>query len=274
MVIRWLMAACLVGGLGLPAGADEAPRRVLSMNLCTDQLAMLLAAPGQLVSVSHVARDPRASALADQAMAYPVNHGDAEEIYLARPDLVLADSFAKPGTVQLLRRLGRRVELFDAAQSFDELRRNLIRMGDLLGRQDQARAMVARFDADLAALGRPSANRPRAAMYAANGYSEGPDSLAGEIIDAAGFANLAETLGVGGGGTVPLEVLMLAAPDLVISGEPYPGASRSEEILRHPGLTALTARNPSRVMADRDWVCATPQVLRAVAALAAAREAM
>ena len=42
MVIRWLMVACLAGGLGLPAGADEPPRRVLSMNLCTDQLAMLL----------------------------------------------------------------------------------------------------------------------------------------------------------------------------------------------------------------------------------------
>ena len=32
-----------------------------------------------------------------------------------------------------------------------------------------------------------------------------------------GLAPLAETLGVGGGGTVPLEVLMLAAPDLVIT---------------------------------------------------------
>ena len=29
------------------------------MNLCTDQVAMLLAAPGQLISVSDLAQDPR-----------------------------------------------------------------------------------------------------------------------------------------------------------------------------------------------------------------------
>ena len=93
MVTRAVLAGCLAGCLALGLGQpvlSAPPQHVVSMNLCTDQLAMLLAAPGQLVSVSHVARDPRASALADQAMAYPVNHGDAEEIYLAKPDLVLA----------------------------------------------------------------------------------------------------------------------------------------------------------------------------------------
>ena len=47
-----------------PAAAQEAPARVVSMNLCTDQLAMLLAAPGQLLSVSKLARDPMSSAMA------------------------------------------------------------------------------------------------------------------------------------------------------------------------------------------------------------------
>ena len=53
-------AALLVAAL--PAVA--APRRVVSMNLCTDQVAMLLAAPGQLISVSDLAQDPRMSPMA------------------------------------------------------------------------------------------------------------------------------------------------------------------------------------------------------------------
>lgn len=77
-----LLALALAGAL--PAAAQP-PARVVSMNLCTDQLAMLIAAPGQLVSVSHVARDPVSSALAEQAQAYPVNHGSAEEIFLLAP---------------------------------------------------------------------------------------------------------------------------------------------------------------------------------------------
>ncbi|MEO0811096.1 MAG: hypothetical protein AAFW82_10790, partial [Pseudomonadota bacterium] len=47
--------------------SDAAPRRVVSMNLCTDQLAMLLAAPGQLYSVSYLAGRTDASVLADRA---------------------------------------------------------------------------------------------------------------------------------------------------------------------------------------------------------------
>lgn len=107
MVMRWLLAACLAGGLAVCAKA-EPPQRVLSMNLCTDQLAMLLAAPGQLISVSYLAQDPRASVMAEEAMTYDVNHGLAEEIFLLQPDLVLAGSFTTPATTALLRRLASR----------------------------------------------------------------------------------------------------------------------------------------------------------------------
>lgn len=274
MVRHWWLAACLSGGLALPVAAD-APRRVLSMNLCTDQLALMIAAPGQLVSVSYLAHDPRASAMAGEAAAYPANHGLAEDIVLMRPDMVLAGSFTTPATVALLRRLGRPVEVFAPENDFDDLRGNIRRMGRVLGREARAEAVVAQFDADLAALSAPApADPPRAAMYAANGYSSGPDSLSGAIIAAAGFANLGKELGLGIGGTLPLEVLMLARPDLLITGHPYPGASRAEEVLDHPGIAALRARGPSQVMSDRDWICGTPHVLRAVGQLRAAREAM
>lgn len=266
MVRRWLIALCLTCALGSAAGARP-PARVLSMNLCTDQLAMMLAAPGQLVSVSHLARDPRSSAMADQAMAYPANHGLAEEIFLTDPDLILTGSYSNPATTALLQRLGKRVETFPPEQDFDDLRANIRRMGRVLGREVQAEAMIARFDADLAAIRPPSSVAPRAAMYDANGYSIGPDSLAGQIIEAAGFANIGAELDLGFGAVLPLEVLALSDPDLVITGHPYPGASRAEEVLDHPALQALTGRVPVRVISDGEWVCGTPHILRAVARL-------
>ena len=58
--------------------ADPAPRRVVSINLCTDQLAMMLAAPGQLVSVSQLAGDPHSSAMAEA--------GEASEAPLFKED--------------------------------------------------------------------------------------------------------------------------------------------------------------------------------------------
>lgn len=62
------------------AYAAEQPKKVVSMNLCTDQLALLLADKGQLYSVSHLATDLEGSVLAKEAKAYVTNHGLADSI--------------------------------------------------------------------------------------------------------------------------------------------------------------------------------------------------
>lgn len=241
------------------------------MNLCTDQLAMLLAAPGQLVSISHLARDPGSSAMAEEAMAHPVNHGQAEEIYRLKPDLVLAGAYTTQATVAMLQRLDVRVEIFDPEAGFDDMRGNLRRMGKLLGRTDEAEAQVAAFDAGLAALTDEGAARPRAALYQANGYTTGDNSLAGQIMRAAGLDNIAAEAGLSGGGVLALEQLVMANPDLLIRGGRHAGASRAEDILDHPAVAMLAAAAVEAVIPDRDWVCGTPRALSAIARLREAR---
>ena len=86
----------------LPARAETRPARVVSINLCTDQLAMLIADKDQLLSVSAIARDPQSSAMVKEAEGFPVNHGQAEEIFLQKPDLVLAGVYTTRATVGLL----------------------------------------------------------------------------------------------------------------------------------------------------------------------------
>lgn len=270
----WRALALAAALMLAPPAAAEMPRRVVSINLCTDQLAMLLAAPGQLVSVSNLARDPLASAMAERAAAYPENHGLAEEVFSLRPDLVLAGTFTSPATTGLLRRLGVPVETFAPASDMAAVRAEILAMGTALGRDEAARAMVAQFDADLAALRADPATGPRAALYYANSYSLGDKTLSGQILAAAGFRNVSAEAGLSIGGTLPLEVLIMAHPDLVISGQRYPGASRSEEVLDHPALAALGTASARAAMADRDWICGTPYVLRAVRALRAARDGL
>ncbi|SFY42115.1 iron complex transport system substrate-binding protein [Paracoccus pantotrophus] len=278
MVRRLGLVAGLLAGLILPGffqpAAAEPPRRVLSMNLCTDQLAMMLAAPGQLVSVSYLAQDPSASAMAAEAGRLPVNHGLAEEIFLMRPDLVLAGAWSTPETIRLLDRLNIPVEVFPIEIDIAGIRANIRRMGAVLGREAQARAMLARFDADLARLSDAQGPRPRAALYAANGYSSGSDSLAGEIVALAGFDNVADELGLPSGGVLPLETLLLSDPDLLVEGRRYAGHARAQEMLDHPALKALARGRPAEVMSDPDWICGNPHILRAVSQLRDARLAL
>jgi len=255
------------------APPERPPARVVSINLCTDQLAMMLAAPGQLVSVSDLAADPHSSAMAREARAYRINHARAEEVYLLDPDLVLAGSYSDPATVGMLRRLGLRVVQFDTARSLADTRDRIARMARVLGREAAGAALVARFDARLAAL-RSGDTRHDAALYHPNGYSLGAGTLSDDILHAAGFENVARTLGLRGGGTVALERLVMAAPDLLIRARPLPGASRSEAVMTHPALAALTARTAGLRITSPDWLCGTPHILDAVETLVTAREAL
>nr|WP_253913347.1 ABC transporter substrate-binding protein [Pseudoruegeria sp. HB172150] len=241
------------------------------MNLCTDQLAMLVAAPGQLLSVSYLAAQPRSSAMAEEAQNYVVNHGLAEEIYLLEPDLVIAGTFSTRATVAMLKRLDIPVAVLSPAYSLDEVRQRIIEMGEVLHRQEAAEGLAAEFDARLAALRDKVIRQPRAALFFANGYTSGDRTLAGQILSAAGFDNIADEVGLPSGGRMPLEVLAMADPEVLIRGSRYEGNSRSEEILDHPVVAKLREALPGAAVTDRDWVCGTPFVLRAIEELAETR---
>ena len=273
----FLKVLAIAGVFSAPAMADDAPEvvaptKVVSMNLCTDQLAMMVAAPGQLLSVSYLAIDPRGSAMAEEAQAYEINRGLAEEIYLMQPDLVIAGRFSTRATVAMLQRLGIPVAVFEPAYSLDEVRDRLARMGEVLGREEAAAALIAEYDQRLEALRVEAGERPSAALYYANGYTSGDRTLAGQILVAAGFENAAVAAGFSSGGVLPLEVLALLEPEALITGRRYPGASRSEDILDHPVVRALREARANGAITDRDWVCGTPFVLRAIEALGPLRD--
>ena len=268
-----VLSGVLVCSAPVMAGA-EMPACVVSMNLCTDQLAMMLAAPGQLRSVSFLASDPRSSAMADEAASYPANRGQAEEIYLMQPDLVVAGAYTSRATVALLQRLGVQVEIFAPVTALDDVPAQITRMGDVLGQQDKAAQIIATYEADLKAFQQESGRSPTAVLYEANGYTSGAQSLSGQILATAGFTNLADEAAYAWGGNMPLEVLVMKAPDAVITSRPYPGGSRAEDILTHPALRATQDRRAEGSVSDSDWVCGTPYVLRAVAQMVSLRHTL
>lgn len=265
-----LVAAGTLLAVATAVLADPAPPgRVVSMNLCTDQLAMLLARPGQLVAVSQIARDPVASAMWRQATTLPVHDGSAEAILGFAPDLVLAGEWDSPATLDLLRRLGIEVATFPIEASFDDIRANLLAVGTRLGTADTARRLIAGMDETLAAMPPAPEPRPRAALYYANGYTSGEGTLADAILRTAGFSNVATEQGLAGLASLPLETLVMARPDLLVLGQDYASPALAQAILRHPALRALGADRAT--VADNLWVCGTPLALDAVAALRAAR---
>ena len=259
-----VLSALLLWAAQTPGQAPP-PQRVVSINLCTDQLALLLAGAEQMQSVSYMATREQASLVTDLVGELSTNRGQVEEIVMLDPDLVLAGSFNDRATVSLLRRLGLRVEEFPPATSFAEVRQNALRMGQLLGQDETAEAVIAQFDLDLERLRRLAGQRgtrPRAAFFDSNSFTFGAGTLIDELLEVAGFTNIATELGLASASRLSLERLVLAGPEVLVLGGQSEAPARANEILRHPVLRRLAI--PTAVLPNVYRACGTLRVLEAV----------
>ena len=271
-IFLFLLSLLAISHPVLAAGQD-APKRVVSLNLCTDQLAMLLARPGQLISVSHLAADETLSLMSTEANQLMINHGLAEEIFRMDPDLVLAGKYTTRATVNLLRRLGKPVEEFDPASSFGDIAANTMRLGRLLGNREAAERLIARMWTEVSALSRdPAQSRPVLGSFGTNSYTSGAGTLENDVVGKAGFRHLGDDIGITGTTRLPLEALVLANPDyLMIWDRHRTSRSRSAAVLTHPALDARFGEE-RRISADtRYWILRYPPYRRGYQALARKR---
>ena len=88
-------------GFGFAPAAHASAARVVSLNLCTDQMLVLLA-PEKIAALSPLARDLALSFVAPQAAHLPVVRASAEAVLELRPDLVLAAPYGAQTTLALL----------------------------------------------------------------------------------------------------------------------------------------------------------------------------
>ncbi len=258
-----------------PGGARGKPSRIVSLNLCIDQLVLMVADPANIASVTWLATDPASSVMAARAAAVGlINRGYAEEILPVQPDLVLAGQFTTPFTVQMLRRVGFNVEVLRAPVTLDDLRAQVRRVGDLVHERERAEAVVAELDARLAAAApAPGAVAPRAAVFQPGGFTAGRGSFEHELLRAAGLANVASERGIDFYGYLSLEELLLLRPDLIVSPGYVPGRpSIGEQVLAHPALRKAGASQRVVEVPSNLWNCPGPMNAQAVEIMAAARD--
>jgi iron complex transport system substrate-binding protein len=273
--MKAFVALALALGLVLlatvPAWA-QAPQRVVILNLCLDQLALRLAAPGQLVGVSHLSRDPRLSVLAEQARTIAPVRARVESILDLRPDLVIFDAAAHAGIKGLVRRAGVPILEMPWAATLEEAEGQIARLAGALGRDDAGRALVddmRRKRDTLAWRGPPTTV---AAVLQANGGTTGKGSLMDELLRLSGYRNLAAELGVPAYGRWSLETVLAGQPDLlVLDAESNLDPARATEFVDHAALKNLAGRARRVSVPMKYSICAGPESFHAMRLLAEAR---
>lgn len=259
----------------MPIAAKAGPVRVVSLNLCTDQLALALLPRDRIAALSFLAADPGLSALSGQVGDIPLVQGMAEEVLPLAPDLVLAGTFTTRPTIALLRARGVPVLEVGLVQDFDGIRAQIRQVATALDVTARGEQMITAMDATLRAARAPAGRqgRLRVLSLAPGAFTAGSGTLSDAVMRAAGLINYAADKGLAGYGYLPVETVAADPPDLLISNTDEGGRpSLNGQVLAHPALDRSVPAAARPQVPGKLWTCGGPFTADAVAILAQARD--
>lgn len=273
------MLAAMLMALSSPAQpvrADGRPKRIVSFNLCADQLLLALADPGQIAGLSPYAINPLLSVMTDNAAPFPRLDWDAESVVNLAPDLVLGGPSHRP-IHAMLSAMGIRVVDVELIRNLADARRQAIEVGKLVGHPERGEALARKLEEAEARLAAAAVKPPLTALVIQReGYREGPASLASGMLSIAGLRPPdRKASGAGGfmaaeqGGFVSLEHLLTNGPDvLVLQDPPREARDQGALFITHPAL--LTRYGPNRRidLPERYTLCGGPPLIEGLDYLA------
>ncbi|HEX9965684.1 MAG TPA: ABC transporter substrate-binding protein [Allosphingosinicella sp.] len=248
--------------LALAGAAEAAPRRVASLNLCTDELLLMLGDPRQIVSVTHLAQQPAETRLWREGRRYRRNDGSLVAVAGFRPDLVLTMGGGARDRGRIAQRLGIPILDLPYPQSLEDIEAAVRKVAGALGRGRAGAALLARI-ARLKA-GRP----PRSAdaiWLGGGGRTVAAASLAAQWMALAGLRQRPVA-----GDRVSLEQLLVRPPAVLLRSDYRQGQYSGEQRwLSHP--LARRARGGRNLVTDgRPWTCLGPAMVDEIERLRAA----
>ncbi|QWG23883.1 ABC transporter substrate-binding protein [Bradyrhizobium sediminis] len=251
----------------LPPASAVGPR-IVSMNVCTDQVLLTLADPEQILGLSRFSRD---AWVAGDVNRYPTLSGGAEDVLVLKPDVVVASLFDKRSTRELLKANGLRLAELAVPRTLDEVKGQIRELGDIAGHPDRAAQQVARLDAALARARQAVSDRHyRVLPLSRRGWVAGSDSFVGSLLAETGLFNTAGELGFASGGFASLEEIVKLKPDLLLVSQAGDVArDDGQAFLLHPALERFYPAAKRIVIPERLTECGGVMLAEALDVLVA-----
>lgn len=247
-------ASLLAISLALAAGRlDAAPRRVASLNLCTDELVLMLAAPDQIASVTHLSQQEAETPLWRQAGGYPRNDGSLLSVVSLRPDLVVTMGGGGRDRLRVAQRLGIPIVDLPFAQSLVDVVESIRRVAAALGRPEAGAALLRRMDA---AMRSGPASRRDTIWLGGGGRTISATGLEAQWMSLAGMRQRPMY-----GDRVSLETLLVRPPSILLRSDYRQGQySAGQRWLAHP-LARFTHAGRTIATDGRLWTCMGPLLI-------------
>ncbi len=244
-LLRYAVAAWLAT---VTAVAEDAPRRIASINLSADEVLAEILPPERLVGVTRWVDEPETSNAVGrvQPQVFRFQKTDMEKLVALTPDLVIVSEYTDADFLRLLERSGLRWHRMAGLASLSGVRQAILELGRAVGEAAKAEQLVAAYDLKLRDLTRrlEGARRPRV-LYWSGGMTAGADTAIGAIIEGGGGANVGREMGVTGIAPPGAERAFMSDPDVILVAH-YPGSV--EAVTGHPLLKDLRAVREGRIV--------------------------
>lgn len=256
-----MRAFVLASAISLAFGgaAAAAPKRVASLNLCTDELLLMLADPRQIASVTHLSQKQAETPLWQQARRYRRNDGSLLSVAPLKPDLVLTMGGGARDRVGIAQRLGFKTLDLSYPQSLKDIEQSVGQVAAAVGRPEAAKQLLSR----IAALRSDAPRRLHDSIWlGGGGRSVAAAGLAADWMRLAGFRQRRLK-----GDRVSLEQLLANPPSVLLRSDYRSGQYSGEQRwLAHP-LVRRANRSRSIVTDGRRWTCMGPLMVSEVVRL-------
>jgi iron complex transport system substrate-binding protein len=235
------------------AAAEQPPRRVVSLAPSLTELVFALGAADRLAGVTSYCDYPPAAKQLPKIGGMEDGSIDLERVAALRPDLIVAIGEGQTQAVEVLRRLGLRVEVVPS-QTVEDVFRAATRLGALLGCQAAAQRLVADLDRRLAQVRRavavlPPARRPRVffELWDRPLMTATRNTVAGRLIELAGGLNVFGDL-PGRYPQVSPEAVLHREPQLIVAPDHHARVVEPRDLAAALGLTGPAWATGERVL--------------------------
>jgi iron complex transport system substrate-binding protein len=245
---------------------------VVSLLVCTDEYVFRLEPRERIAALSYLAADrhPVVSTIADDVKGIPLIRQSAEAVLALHPDFVVTYQYVNQKLHAVLAAAGIPVYDVPLANSFTDIRKITHDLGDALGQRARADALVAEMDRKLATARAHAPSPPVSTLiYEPNGYVTG-DGVTNEVLTVGGMRNAGPLMHQARNGTVPVEMIAYAPPELLVLNDAREATpAHADLLLRHPALAALQNRTEVAHLSLTPLLCPGPWSADSVAPLEA-----
>ena len=250
------------GHASVADGHDTTPR-VISTNVCIDNILINIFGTENVVAVSNLVDDARYSHVRMLDQSIERISFDAETILSLRPSLVLISNFSNQRVVKILKDSGLKIVKVPFATKLSDISQNIQIVGTAIKQQTKAKIAADAIDQH---IGNAMPKTGKFALHvASNNYIYGNNSLISDAIRYAGLATSERNRFGNKPGFYNIENIILSKPDyLIIDGADVIDGLNFEHNRYHPALKMAYPPKHRIKIEPKLWSCAhqlTPQII-------------